>query len=176
MIKKIIIILCILIIQPAFSETFLTGKIDYTVNSAREELLNTETPKISPTLISQNIIDKNYKENLKYFLQGNINLKDRTLAFFSDSTYAVMYNDDKLHVWYYSKDGTLNYAETKDKLDYPYKSYKYSLSGELINMGLRISKGETFIYDPKGKLIAHWKGKYAYDENGNVIMSRKYSD
>lgn len=43
-------------------------------------------------------------------------------------------------------------------------------------MGLRVSKGETFLYSPNGKLIAHWLGQYAYDEKGNIIMSRKYSD
>ena len=41
-------------------------------------------------------------------------------------------------------------------------------------MGLRVSKEETFIYNPQGKLIAHWLGTNAYDEGGNVIMTRKY--
>ena len=87
-----------------------------------------------------------------------------------------MYNNDKYHVWYYSKDGRLIYAEEKDNLIYPYKSYKYTTSGRLINMGLRVSKGETFIYTPDGKLIAHWLKDKAYDENGNVVMTRKYFD
>lgn len=43
-------------------------------------------------------------------------------------------------------------------------------------MGLRVSKAETFIYTPKGKLIAHWKGQYAYDENGKIIMTRRYAN
>lgn len=132
--------------------------------------------KLNPFFTAQHITDKNNTENLKYFLRGNVELKDRTLAFFSDSTYAVMYNEDKCHVWYYTNSGKLIYTEVKDGLNYPYKSYKFNTAGKLINMGLRVSKGETFIYSPNGKLIAHWLGQYAYDEKGNIIMSRKYSD
>lgn len=176
MIKKIILILCIFISLPSYAETILTGGVDYNVNSAREELLNSPVKKINPHITPQYITDKNNRENLEYFLQGNVELKDRTLAFFSDSTYAVMYNDDKYHVRYYSNSGKLIYTEVKDGLNYPYKSYKFDTSGRLINMGLRVSKEETFIYSPDGKLIAHWKGQFAYDEKGNVIMSRKYTD
>lgn len=176
MIKKIILILCILLTLPACAETILTGRIDYNVDSARQELLQNCTKKLSPHLISKNMIDKNNHKNLEYLLTGNVELKDRTLAFFSDSTYAVMYENDKYHVWYYTNSGDLIYAEEKNQLDYPYKSYKYDTSGKLINMGLRVSKAETFIYTPKGKLIAHWKGQYAYDENGKVIMTRRYAN
>lgn len=176
MIKKIILILFLFSILPSYSEAILTGGVDYNVNSARQELLQTPVKKLSAHLIAQNITDKNNQENLKYFLQGNVELKDRTLAFFSDSTYAVMYNEDKCHVWYYANSGKLIYTEVKNGLNYPYKSYKFNTAGKLINMGLRVSKGETFIYSPNGKLIAHWLGQYAYDEKGNIIMSRKYSD
>lgn len=176
MIKKIILILCLSIAIPSYGEAVLTGGVFYNVNSAREELLHTPIKKLNPFFTAQHITDKNNTENLKYFLRGNVELKDRTLAFFSNSTYAVMYNEDKYHVWYYTNSGKLIYTEVKDGLNYPYKSYKFNTAGKLINMGLRISKGETFIYSPNGKLIAHWLGQYAYDEKGNIIMSRKYSD
>lgn len=172
--KRFFVILIMLIMLPCSAETFLTGGVDYNVNSARKELLNTPVQKINAELVSQNIIDKKNKENLNYALQGNINLKDRTLAFFSDATYAVLYNKDKYHVWYYKQNGNLAYIEERNSLNYPYKSYKYTVSGILVNMGLRISKEETFIYNPQGKLIAHWLGTNAYDENGNIIMTRKY--
>lgn len=175
MIKKIIIILFLFLILPANADTILTGGINYNVSSARQELLQTPIKKLNPNLVSQFAKDKNYKENLEYFLKGNVELKDRTLAFFSDSTYAVMYNNDKYHVWYYEKSGNLIYTEEKDNLNYPYKSYKYTTDGKLVNMGLRVSKEETFIYTPQGKLIAHWLGQYAYNENNNIIMTRKYA-
>ena len=64
--------------------------------------------------------------------------------------------------------------EIRDGLKYPFKAYKYAPTRELINMSLRVSKGETFIYTPQGELIAHWVGMYGYDAKGNVILTRKY--
>ena len=172
--RSFLLILMMLIALPCCAETFLTGGVDYNVNSAREELLKVPAKKLNPELVLQNITDKNNKENLSYALQGNVNLKDRTLAFFSDATYAVLYNEDKYHVWYYNQDGNLAYMEERTGLNYPYKSYKYTVSGGLVNMGMRVSKEETFIYNSQGRLIAHWLGTNAYDENGNIIMTRKY--
>ena len=174
MLKYFLLIIIIFSIIPVQAETILTGGVNYNVQSAREELLQTPQKKLDAFLVAKNITDKNNSENLKYFLKGNVELKDRILAFFSDSTYAVMYNNDKYHVWYYAKNGKLIYTEEKDGLEYPYKSYKYSTSGKLVNMGLRVSKEETFIYTPDGKLIAHWLRDKAFDEHGNVIMTRKY--
>lgn len=177
MIKKIILILCMFLILPSYGETILTGGIgiDYNVNTAREELLNTPVKRFNPYTAALNITDKNNQENCSYFLQGNVKLKDRTLAFFSDSTYALMYNSNQYQVFYYSKNGKLMHIEIKDGLNYPYKSYKYTLRGELVSIALRVSREEAFIYNPDGTLIAHWLGKNAYDEKGNVIMSRKYA-
>ncbi len=176
MLKKFLLTIAIFIVIPVQAETLLTGGIDYNVQSAREELMQNPAKALNPYLVAQNITDNNYQENSRYFLQGNVELKDRTLAFFSDSTYAVMYNNDRYHVWYYSNNGKLIYTEEKDSLDYPYKSYKYTISGRLVNMGLRVSKEETFIYTPDGKLIAHWLKDKAYNEQGKIIMTRKYAE
>ena len=175
MLKKILLFTFLLTILPSQAETLLTGGIDYTVSSAREELLKNPLKKLNLSLVYSNINDKNYYENKNYILDGKVELKDRTLAFFSDATYAVMYNNDKYHIWYYSNYGKLIFAEEKDKLTFPYKSYKYTPSGRLVNMGLRVSEHETFIYNPDGKLLAHWLYDRAYDEDGNVIMTRKYA-
>lgn len=172
--RKILFILLILVTLPCHAETFLTGGINYNVNTARQELLSTPITELNQELVNKNLFDKNYNENIGYALQGNIKLKDRTLAFFSDKTYAVLYKNDEYHVWYYDENGKLINTENRDGLDYPYRSYKYNTSGTLINMGLRISKEETYIYTPQGKLIAHWLGTKAYDENNNIIMTRKY--
>ncbi len=172
--KKFLLTILLIIALPCCAETFLTGGVNYNVDTARQELQNSPIEKLSQELVSQNLSDKNFDENIGYALQGNVSLQDRTLAFFSDSTYAVLYNEDKFHVWYYDKSGKLIYMEVRDGLNYPYKSYKYSIDGSLVNMGLRVSKEETFIYNPQGKLIAHWLGTNAYDEAGNIIMTRKY--
>lgn len=173
--KKIIVLLFLVLSLPV-NAAVLEGGIDYNVNSAREALLENSDRSIDINLIQAHIIDIQHKENISYIYQGKAELKDRVLAFFSDSTYAVMLNNDPLHVWYYALNGDLLYAEKKDRVQYPYKSYKYTTSGRLVNMSLRVSKGETFIYSPDGKLIAHWIGANAYDESNRVIMTRKYSE
>ncbi len=170
----IIFLLFLLTIQSANAGMLLTGEVQYTTESAREELIQSKPAKPDDKFVSVFLRDENYNENMTALLKGNVELKDRTLAIFSDNSYAVMYHSDKLHVFYYSPSGELTHTEVKDGINYPYKSYKYDISGKLVNMGLRVSKAETYIFSPDGRLIAHWVKQYGYDENGNVIMTRKY--
>ena len=175
--EKFCIFLSILFLLPACAAgVTLEGGVKYDAATARRSLMENPSPKIERGLVRSHLTDTQNRENLAYVYQGRAELKDRVLAFFSDSTYAVMFNDNPLYVWYYSADGKLLYAEKKDRTDYPYKTYKYTASGKLVNMSLRVSKEESFIYLPSGKLIAHWLGANAYDEAGNVIMTRKYAE
>lgn len=160
--------------MPVDAQTVLTGEVEYNSDSARQELLATPQKQIYPNLLSIRLKDEDYYENITTLLKGNIELKDRILAKFSDESYAVMYKNDENHVWYYNPSGELTHYEIKTQKNYPYKSYKYNTSKELVNMSLRVSKAETFIYTPSGKLIAHWIKNNGYDEDGNLIMTRKY--
>lgn len=162
------------LILPAQAEMLLTGEVEYTTDSARSELINSRPQKPDEKFVSIYLKDENYNENISALLKGSVELKDRTLAMFSDNSYAVMYHNDKLHVFYYAPNGDLTHYEIKDGIEYPYKSYKYDVEGKLVNMGLRVSKAETYIFSPNGKLIAHWVKENGYDENGQVIMRRKY--
>ena len=164
------------VILPVQAGILLTGEVEYTTDSARYELINSIPQKSDEKFVSIYLKDKNYKENISALLKGFVELKDRTLAMFSDNSYAVMYHNDKLHVFYYAPNGSLTHYELKDGIEYPYKSYKYDINGNLVNMGLRVSKAETYIFSPNGKLIAHWIKENGYYENGNVIMTRKYLD
>ena len=94
-------------------------------------------------------------------------------GYFSDGSYAVNYNNDPLKVFYYSKERILTHIEKRSSVEYPYNAYKYDISGNLINVSMRISEEETFIYKPKGQLIAHWIGKNCFDSRGNLIMTRE---
>lgn len=170
----IIIVLILGFCLPVNAEMLLTGEVDYTTEGARNELLQTQPLKPDENLILIHIEDENYNRNISALLNGSVELKDRTLALFSDNSYAVMYKADEFHVWYYSPQGKLTHCETKDGLVYPYKSYKYDMAGSLVNMGLRVSKAETFIFNKQGKLLAHWIKSNGYDENGNLVMRRKY--
>lgn len=159
---------------PVNAKTILTGEVDYNVNSAKKELIKYFPQKVDSNLLLIRLKDNNYSENISAILKGNIYLTDRILAKFSDNSYAIMHKNDELHVWYYSPTGDLTYYEVKSGINYPYKSYKYNINKQLVNMGLRVSESETFIYTPSGKLIAHWIKSNGYDEDGNIIMTRKY--
>ena len=172
----VILFLTIFISFPAHAEKVLTGGVEYTTDQARGELLKEELPEPDGLTIMTHIADENYKENKTALLKANIEIKDRVLALFSDGSYAVMYKESPLNVWYYSEEGILTHIEVKNRAEYPFKAYKYDTEGKLVNMSLRVSKAETFIFNPAGKLIAHWVKENGYDENGKIIMKRKYKE
>ena len=152
----------------------LSGGISYDANSARAELMDGISYTTDSTYINNAFYDKDYEQNSAYILKGITNLKDRKLAFFSDGTYAVLKFSDINHVYYYASSGVLIYIENRSGNVYPYKCYKYNTQRKLVNMSLRVSESETYIYNPSGELIAHWVKDKAYDKDGNVIMKRKY--
>lgn len=170
--KKFILLLTVLIMLPVSAQT-LTGGVKYTVDDAKAELRHNRPSATDYIITQNNFIDKDRNANYFALLKGKTNLNDRILALFSDGSYAVNYKNDLKHVWYYDKDGTLINVEIRTSLEFPYGSYKYSPDGELVNMSLRASKDETFIFSPFGELLGHWVGDNCYDENGNVVMTRK---
>ncbi len=150
----------------------ITGGVQYSAQDALIELRN-NIPEADFFLTSKNYVDTNHQENYSSLLKGITKLNDRTLGLFSDDTYAINYYNDPKHVWYYDKSGTLINTEIKTSLSYPYRSYKYTPEGELVNMSMRVSENETFIFSPLGKLLGHWVNENCYDESGKVIMTRK---
>lgn len=150
----------------------ITGGVEYSAQDALVELRN-NIPATDFFLTSKNYVDTNNKENYSALLKGVTKLNDRTLGLFSDDTYAVNYYNDPKHVWYYDKSGVLINTEIKSDLTYPYRTYKFTPEGELVNMSMRVSEGETFIFSPLGKLLGHWVNEKCYDESGKVIMTRK---
>ena len=170
--KKIILFLMFLIILPAGAHV-LTGEVKYTVEDASAELRHNRPVAADYLLTQNNFIDINHNENYSALLKGKTTLNDRTLALFSDGSYAINYTNDLKHVWYYDKDGLLINFEIRTSLNYPYGSYKYGPDGDLVNMNLRVSKDEAFIFSSLGKFLGHWIGERCYDEKGNIIMTRK---
>lgn len=150
----------------------ITGGVQYSAQDALIELRN-NIPKTDFFLTAKNYVDSNNQENYSALLKGVTKLNDRTLGLFSDATYAINYHKDPKHVWYYDKSGTLINTEIKTGSTYPYRTYKFTPEGELVNMAMRVSEGETFIFNPIGKLLGHWVEGNCYDESGKVIMTRK---
>ena len=170
--RKFIILLILILSVPANCE-MLTCSVQYSVEDAKLELQNNKPRSIDFLLTNNNFIDKDREKNLYSLYKGITKVNDRTLALFSDDSYGVIYKNDPTHVWYYKNDGTLMYAEEKSSLQFPYRTYKYDQEGELVNMTMRVSEEETFIFDPLGHLLGHWIGENCYDEAGNITMTRK---
>lgn len=175
--KRILIgLFLILLSLPVKADLVLTGEASYNVNSAREAVLENMPLGVENNIVSKHIYDLENEKNLWNILNGKLELADRTLAYFSDGTYGILYKNDLYHTYYYKKDGALLYIDKKDGINYPYKAYKFDTFNKMMNMTLRVSKREAFIYNPKGGLIAHWVGKNGYDEKGNVIMTRSFRE
>ncbi len=171
--KSFIIIICILLIGIPALPQIITGSVEYSVEDASKCVSENLQAPIDKQIFQMHLFDNDRIEHLTALLQGKTTLNDRSLAYFSDGSYGINYNNDKTHVWYYNQDGILTHTEIRTSLSYPYKSYKYSINGELVNMSLRVSKDETFIFNKSGKLLAHWIGNNCYDENNSVIMTRE---
>jgi hypothetical protein len=172
--KKIFItIFGTIIFTVSADATVITGGVKYDINSAKDAVMTTQPPFLSSQLVKNNILDPNSNTNNSALLRGITELKDRTLAQFSDQSYGIIYKNNPTNVFYYNENGYLTHIELKDSVEYPYKAYKYNTFGNLINISLRTSEEETFIFNPSGKLIAHWVKSQCFDENNNVIMTRK---
>ena len=171
--KCFLILVLILFFAVPVSAKIITGGVEVSVNQAREELFSDSTPRPDFKMINKHFYDSNRVENVSMLLKGQTDLKDRILAKFSDGSYGVIYKNNLTSVFYYSFDGVLIYHEVKDSLEYPFKTYKYSTDGKLVNTSLRVSEDEAFVFLKSGKLLAHWVGAYCYDEDDNVIMTRR---
>ena len=171
--RFILLILFLLFILPCNAQ-IITGEVEYNTNS--QMISGKQTQKISFNKIRNHFFDSNNVENLNYLFKGITELKDRKLARFSDGSYGVQYYDDPLFSWYYSSNGKLINFIQKDTENYPSRFTKFKPDGSVSNTGYRISQNESYIYDKEGKLLAHWIGNNCYDENSNIIMTRKIMD
>ncbi len=150
----------------------LEGGVTYTVESARKEAFEGVKYKIPVSSFKEHLTDKNFEKNRKTKTSGVVEFSDRRVGWFSDASYAVMYNKNKYIVYYYNKTGKLTEIDYKSSLVRPIKIYKYTPKGKLQNVIFDISANESFIYKLDGKLEAHWVGNNCYDEEGKLILKR----
>ena len=171
--KRFIVFLFIFLFALSVNARIITGEVEYNADLAREETFSKPIEKISFNQIRNRFYDSDNIENLNNLLQGKTELKDRKLAKFSDGSYGVQYYDDPMYSWYYSSNGKLINFTQKDSLIYPCRITKFKPDGSIANTGYRVSDKESFIFTPEGKLLAHWLGNNCYDEQNNIIMTRK---
>ena len=170
--KKFLIICFILFFVLPANSTIITGEVEYNAQSAYQELSKIESFVPNKEFIQNHITDSNAYENLISILNGITELKDRKIAQFSDGSYGIIYKDDPLYSWYY-KDGKLINFTQNTSLSYPCKMTKYKPDGSIINTGYKVSQNESYIFSNEGKLLGHWLNDKCFDENNNLIMTRK---
>lgn len=171
--KRFILIFFALIFSISANSQIITGEVEYNTDAAKVETFSKPIEKIRFDKIYSHFFDSNNIENLNYLYKGITELKDRKLAKFSDGSYGIQYYDDPMFSWYYSQNGKLINFTQKDSSNYPHRITKYKPDGSISNTGYRVSENESFIFTPNGKLLAHWLGTNCYDENNNIIMTRK---
>ena len=171
--KRFILLLFSIVFALSVQAQIITGEIEYNTDLAREETFSKPIEKISFDRIRNHFYDSNNIENLNCLLQGKTELKDRKIAKFSDGSYGIQYYDDPMYSWYYSSNGKLINFTQKDSLDYPCRITKYKPDGTIANTGYRVSERESFLFAPNGKPLAHWLGNNCFDEQNNIIMTRK---
>ena len=137
-------ILLIFMLIPANAEV-LQGGVAYDENSARNEVMDGISYTIDSSYINGYAYDGEHDQNVGFMLNGMTELKDRTLAYFSDNTYAVLKKAEPRIVRYYDSNGILTYVEKKSGTSYPYKTYKYNTSGKLSNKLKEIFKISPFL-------------------------------
>ena len=146
--------------QIAFADE-LQGGITYDVNSARVYVQDGQVSDIgqqSNLYYSSNGSDA----DIRYGYKAN-NVPDG---------FVVRYKDDLTRAYIYGMDNKLKYVDKYDKSSdiFPHRGYKYAPSGKLVNTSLSISKGNSFVFTPKGKLIARFVDGIGYLGNTNIVI------
>lgn len=173
--KKILLLLIsLLFLLPANALT-LQGNAQFNDELAREETFHNINYALGPNEFKDYWNDPNHLSNYGALKAGKNSVANRQLAWFSDGTYGVRYENDPYHNFYYDKNGSLFKIDVLNKPYnvYPHRSIAYNRYGAFKNATFAISKDEQYLYDINQKLMGHWVNNACYDEKGNVLMLRK---
>lgn len=172
--KGLILILMIIsmTINPVLSLE-LTGRVYYTVETARTEAFSNIPLSINISDYASYFSDPNYIANKKAINKKKAYFRDRYLTFFSSGEYGVIYKNNKSISYYYDKNGKLESISFLINKSYPIKVVKYDKHGKLDSTALAVSSRESYVFDTNKKFISHWKGNNCYNENGELIITRE---
>lgn len=152
----------------------LTGGVEYTVETAREEAFAGVVYQIPVSTFSKYMRDPDYADNQNGLKLGKEDLGDRWITKFSDGSYMITYKKDKYKSYTYETDGKLSSYGIKTGIDYVEKVYDYDLSGKLFCVALYVRYNEIYGFNIDGTLDYHWIGDNCYDINGKVTLKRLY--
>lgn len=153
------------------------------ITELREKLFQNVEYKIDKQQFEEHKKDKNKKENklaIKYKMQK---IDDRKLAAFFVFKkilymYAIQYESDKKHAYYYDALGNIRYIDIYDKPydEYPNISRQYNSKGKLESISYNLSEYDQYVFEDNGEFYGRWYKDKCYDKKAKVIMTRKLPD
>ena len=153
----------------------LTGSITYTVETARNEAFDGIEYQISMEPYKKYFKDPNYGKNKKAMANGQEDLSDRWIGYFSNGTYNIVYKNDRYTEYTYDSTGKLELIYIRTSFNFPAKSYTYDLAGKLngVSFYTRVNdKVHIFTYNADGSFDSHYINGKFYDKDGKLILER----
>ena len=181
MFKKVLLTFFVLMFSFCWAEDeeqqeVIQAGIKYNEATARVEAFRDIERKIDKKIFKNYLKDPYKKENLEAISKSQYEFEfERYLCPFYYKklliSYAVIYHDDPLRVYYYNIMGNLVKFEIVEAGYYPKRTFSYSRFGNLLTVNFDIDGQEQFMYEDNGKLIAHWVDE-SYEGKHSMILSK----
>lgn len=169
--KLILLIFIFLLVNNLAISKTLQGGIEYTVETARIEAFEGIEPKIDVSKHQEYLIDKNFEKHMKDISKVKHTYWNRSLTVFSTGSYCVYIFMSSIS-YFYDENGSLTHIAYYLGDNYPKKSIKYDINGNLVSVELYVKGDESYIFNLNKKLIGYWIGDNCYNEKGELIKTR----
>ena len=194
--KKLFILLVIFLIPISVCAKTLDAKISYDwvtmAQNDRDSLVNAITKSMTESdYIPNQIPKKIFKDTFKiYLIDKNTNLhyyqakskitktdNYKISGFFKGNLlilYAIQYNNDKLHNYYYDAFGKLRFVDyiSYDYPNFPYYTKQFDRNGKAAAYFYYLSDNMHFIFDDKFNFKGVWQNEKMYNLNGKIQLIR----
>lgn len=163
---------------PALAEKTLQASVlkVWTVEMARDAAFRQAKPMIDVSHYPS--MDPDFFENQQAVKKGGGQSHGHTVTVFNQG-HSIYYGVDGK---FYLETGALIAVQFTVGEGYPKKVYKHAASnvfetagiqsGQLMTVGITIRPDESFLFDAKGTLLAHWKDKNCYKDDGSFCGTR----
>lgn len=163
---KLVILFTLLCFCLPCQAVTLHGGVQYTAEQARQEAF--DGVKNFDALSVIGVFEPRYYFNLNALNDVLVAAKTKTklMKVINYELYTVVYKDSPNKEYIYEKGKEKNkLVATITKTNY--KHLKYSPNGELLSIEY-FAGNDSFLYNPQGKLIGHWKGLAGKDFQYNL--------
>jgi len=179
--NKLVIVLVVLLFGLSASAQTLQGGISYTETEARNLAFDRIVLNIDMGQFSAYKFDHAYFTHKADFKGGIVSYSDRVVCpFYAFNRillgYAIKYDKDRMHTYYYDRNGVLERVDIHEHPHgtYPSRVWRYNSQGKLEGAVWAADSENGFVFDKNGKLMTKWVGNIQYDNKGKVMpMSRR---